>query len=212
MPKIRLVCFDLDDTLIRRNSWHALNNSLGITDEEDQHWFDAYGSGEISSEQWKNILLERYLEHSDATRDGITKIFSQYELVDGARESVEHVRSKGLETVLISGSVDIVVDLVAKDLGISHAKANNSFLFDDADRLQSIHTCGDDTIGKADHLESFCEMLGIQMNECACIGDGYNDIEMFRRTDHGITFRGSKIEKDAWKVIDSLRDIPAIFA
>ena len=211
MPTIKLVCFDLDDTLKGR-SWKTLNNGLGISDEDDRRWFYEYASGKISYEKWNEILLERYLEQDNATRKGITEIFSHYELADGAREAVEHVRSKGYETALISGSVDIMVDLVAHDLGITHAKANNTFIFDDAGRLKGIHTFGDDTIGKADHLESFCDQLGISMNECACIGDGENDIEMFRRTGHGITFRGSKIEKDAWKVVDSLKDIPAIFA
>jgi phosphoserine phosphatase len=212
MPSIKLVCFDLDETLIEGVSWKTLNIGLGISQEEDRRWFLAYHSGEISYERWNDILLERYLKHDDATRKGITALFSQYELSDGAREAVDHVRSKGYETALISGSVDIMVDLVAKDLGITHAKANYTFVFDDSGRLQSIHTFGDATIGKADHLESICDQLGISMNECACIGDGQNDIEMFRRTGHGITFRGSKIEKDAWKVIDSLKDIPTIFA
>jgi len=212
MPLIKLVCFDLDETLIQGRSWKTLNNSLGITDEDDRRWYEAYVSGTLSYEKWNETLLERYLKHEDATRKAITEIFSRYELADGAREAVEHVRSKGLETALISGSVDIMVDLVARDLGIRHAKANNTFIFDDANRLTGIHTFGDDTIGKADHLESFCDELGIAMNECACIGDGENDIEMFRRTGHGITFRGSKIERDAWKVVDSLKDIPSIFA
>lgn len=211
MPMIKLVCFDLDDTLIRQHSWYTLNRSLGITDEEDRRWYEAYMTGEINYERWNEILLERYVAHDNATRQYITDIFSKYELVEGARESVDHLRGKGYELALISGSVDIVVNLVAHDLGIHFAKANNTFVFDEHDRLQSIHTYGDDTIGKADHLESFCDMLGISMSECACIGDGDNDIEMFRRTGHGITFRGSKIENEAWKVIDSLKDIPAIF-
>lgn len=211
MSEIKLVCFDLDETLIKGRSWKTLNNGLGISDEDDRRWLYEYESGKISYERWNEILLERYLEQDNATRKGITEIFSHYELADGAREAVEYVRSKGYETALISGSIDIMVDLVAHDLGITYAKANNTFIFDDANRLTGIHTFGDDTIGKADHLESFCDKLGISMNECACIGDGENDIEMFRRTGHGITFRGSKIEHDAWKVIDSLKDIPTIF-
>jgi phosphoserine phosphatase len=211
MSEIKLVCFDLDETLIKGRSWKTLNNGLGISDEDDRRWLYEYESGKISYERWNEILLERYLEQDNATRKGITEIFSHYELADGAREAVEYVRSKGYETALISGSIDIMVDLVAHDLGITYAKANNTFIFDDANRLTGIHTFGDDTIGKADHLESFCDKLGISMNECACIGNGENDIEMFRRTGHGITFRGSKIEHDAWKVIDSLKDIPTIF-
>jgi hypothetical protein len=33
---------------------------------------------------------------------------------------------------------------------------------------------------------------------------------MFQLTGHGITFRGSPIEKGAWKVIDSLVEIPQL--
>ena len=211
MPDIKLVCFDLDDTLIRQNSWYTLNRSLGITAEEDQRLFEDYEAGRMSYEKWNDILLERYLEHEGSTRKGITEVFSSYEYAEGARESVVYLQSKGYVIVLISGSVDIIVDIVARDLDIKYAKANNTFVFDEAQRLQSIHTYGNDTLGKARHLESFCEMLDVRMDECACIGDGANDLEMFRRTGRGITFKGSKIEKDAWKVIDSLKDIPTIF-
>jgi hydroxymethylpyrimidine pyrophosphatase-like HAD family hydrolase len=54
-------------------------------------------------------------------------------------------------------------------------------------------------------------MLNIPIESCACIGDGANDIEMFKKTGRGITFKGSSIEKDAWKVIESLDELTEIF-
>jgi len=77
--------------------------------------------------------------------------------------------------------------------------------------LIGVHSNGDDVLAKAEHLESFCEMLGVDIKECACIADGDNDIEMFRRTGHGVTFRGFKIESEAWKVVDTLHDLKDIF-
>ena len=210
MNEIKLVCFDLDDTLIVQNSWYALSAALGVPKETDKKWLDAYIAGSITYDEWNAILLKEYMRHPNATRDGITKALTQVMYNEGARETVDYLKAQGYAVVLISGSIDIVVDHVAKDLGIELSKANNTFVFDDAKRLVSIHSQGDDTHAKAMHLEAFCDQLGIQMNECVCIGDGANDIEMFRRTGHGITFRGSSIESDAWKVIDTLHDIQTI--
>lgn len=207
---IKLVCLDLDETLITHNSWLNLGLALGMTKERDQELYDQYSRGDITYDEWNGLVLKEYMRHEGATREGINKILTQYAFSPGAEEAVSYLRDKGYELALISGSIDILVEHVAHALGITHYKANNIFEFDDNDRLVNIRTYGDDTRLKADHLEVFCDMLGIKVTECACVGDGANDIEMFKRTGHGITFKGSKIEKDAWKIIDSLHDIPTV--
>lgn len=209
-PGIKLVCLDLDETLIRQNSWAELSAALGVPPEVDERLYRDYKAGKITYDQWNDGVLEEYLKHDDATREGIVKAFSKYTLNDGVREAVDYLKKAGYHLVLISGSIDVVVNLVAQDLGIAYAKANNTFLFDENDRLMGIHAHGDDTLAKAQHLEAFCDLLGVKMGECACIGDGKNDIEMFRRTGHGITFHGSKIEAEAWKTIASFGDIPSV--
>ena len=207
MKDIKVVCFDLDETLISHNSWLDLSLGLGMTPKEDTRLLKLYESGEITYEEWNDHVLAHYMKHDDATREGVTRILSKYTLNDGAREAVQYLREKDYELVLVSGSIDIIVSKVAHDLGITYAKANNTFEFDDTGKLVGIHTHGNDTIAKAEHLESFCDLLEVGMDECACIADGFNDIEMFKRTGRGITFRGSRIESEAWKVIDSLNDI-----
>ncbi len=209
-PEIKLVCFDLDQTLINENSWSELSLALGVSKELDDQLYSDFKQGKITYDEWNDRVLAEYMKHDDATKQGITACFSKYTLADGAREAVGYVKNAGYQVALISGSIDVMVDLVAKDLGIHYAKANNTFIFDDHDRLVGIHAHGDDTLAKAQHLESFCELLGVQISECACIGDGANDVEMFRRTGKGITFEGSKIESEAWKVVGSLYDISNI--
>jgi len=208
---IKLICFDLDQTLITTNSWKRLGMALGISEEEDRRLFREYKAGLFTYGEWNDKILEKYLEHKDSTRESITEILSRYTFSEGVYESVDYLKSKGYELVLISGSIDIIVDVVAKDLGIKYAKANNTFVFDENDRLIGIHSGGDDVLAKAEHLESFCEMLGIGIKECACIGDGANDLEMFRRTGHGITFKGKEIESESWKVIENFNGLKDIF-
>lgn len=210
MENIKLICFDLDQTLTKESSWQKLNLTLGISAEEDKKLYRECISGLITYEEWNNKLLERYLEHKDANKEVITNIFSKYLLIDGAREAIEYLKAKGYILVLISGSVDILIEMVAKDLGIPFYKANNAFVFDEKNRLVSIHTSGDDTTAKLAHLESFCEMLDINIKECACVADGANDIEMFKSTGHGITFENSNIKNEAWKVINSFDDLKKI--
>lgn len=36
MSAIKLICFDVDGTLITNNSWYDLNIALGVTPKEDR--------------------------------------------------------------------------------------------------------------------------------------------------------------------------------
>lgn len=208
---IKLICFDLDETLINRSSWKYLSMALGMTEEEDRKMYKDYKAGLFSYDEWNEKILKHYLKHKDATKEGITNILSRYDYIDGAKEAVKYLQSKGYKMVLISGSMDILVKVVAEDLGIDYYKANNTFVFDENNKLKGIHSGGDDTIAKLGYLESFCEMLGVNiLSECVCIGDGSNDLMMFEKTQHGITFRNSKIKDTAWKLINSLHEIKEI--
>jgi phosphoserine phosphatase len=208
---IKLICFDLDQTLITHSSWKELGLALGISYKEDSKLYEEYKSGLVTYDEWNNKILNLYLKHNDANKEEITKILSNYSYNKGAREIIEYLKSRGYILVLISGSIDILVSMVAKDLGIKFSKANNSFIFDEKNRIKAIQSNGDDTSSKMAQLNDFCKMLKLDLKDCACIADGANDIEMFRQTKHGITFKGSIIENEAWKVIESFEDLKRIF-
>ena len=210
MTTIKLVCFDLDETLIHQNSWKELSIALGMSAEEEERLYQQYKRGSITYDQWNDAVLTCYKQHPNSTKEGITRILSTYTYREGAREIVSYLLSKGYIVALVSASINILVDSVSKDLGITYAHAHNVFEFDTNNRLSAIHADGDDTHAKVTHLKKFCTSLGIQLNECVCIADGKNDIEMFKQTGHGITFRDSPIKNEAWKVIDSLQDLREI--
>ena len=211
MEEIKLICFDLDLTLITHTSWEALNAALGISREDDRKLFEQYAKGFITEQEWNDKILEHYQTHVASTREGMTAILKKYSYSEGAKEAVAYLKSKGYIIALISGSMDVLVDIVAKDLGIDHAKANNALVFDGEGRLVSIKAHGADVSMKQRYLEDICRELGISIGECACVGDGANDIKMFQETGHGITFKGSPIESEAWKVIGTLNDLRSIF-
>jgi phosphoserine phosphatase len=210
MSEIKLICFDLDRTLITNNSWYDFNLAMGVTPEEDQKLYDEYFQGKISYEVWTSELLRLFQRNKKTSRSEIIKILSKYNYADGAIEIVRLAASKGYKVALISGSVDILVDLVSKDLGIELAGATNTLVFDNEDNLMDIKCLGDDKYAKVAILDDFCRKLGIDITECVCVGDGDNDIELFKKTKHGVTFKGSKIESEAWKTIDNLGELDKV--
>ncbi len=207
---IKLVCFDLNKTIITENSWYDLNMALGVTPEKDQELFDEYLNSRITYEEWTKELFDIYKGHELANKTDMTRILSNYQFEDGAKEIIYYLKSKGYKVALISGAMDVIVDMVADEVEIELRGATNTFIFDDSGRLQDIKVLGDDKTAKVKLLEDMCTELGIGINECVCVGDGDNDIEMFRRTGLGVTFKDSKIESDAWKVIDNLSGLKSI--
>ncbi len=208
---IKLICFDLDNTLTQGFSWERLNLAMGVKLEEDQLMVNWHKEGVLPYTQWVKILETFYKIRGTATVSNIDKALSRYEYLPGATETIANLQQKGYEVALISGSMDIYLDKIARDLGINHAQANNMFVFDSNDMLKSIVTFGEEGLSKLHHLESFCRKLGIQITECACIGDGDNDLDLFKASGHGVTFKNSPIEDEAWQVVDSLADLQNLF-
>lgn len=207
MGNIKLVCFDLNKTLIHENSWLDLNRALGVTDEEDELFLRLYDEGIITYIEWTDLLTRIYKQRGKANRQNAVNALHNYTYVDGAKEIVTYLQNKGYQIALISGSIDILVGRVAAELGITLFEANHRFVFDANDQLKEIVTYGQDDLAKVNHLEHFCQTIGIRLTECVCVGDGDNDLELFRRTGHGITFTGSKIAEEAEYTINSLSDL-----
>lgn len=201
----------MDDTLISQNSWYKLNLALGVTHEEDLQMYNAYVKGEHSYENWTKSLLALYKKHGKATESYIKGVLEDFVLNPEAKQVVDCLKNKGHELAIVSGSFDILVDLVAKELGIFHQKGSTQLIFDDSGQLVDVNTHGDEGAAKLRHLQKICETIGISVTDCACVGDGANDLEMFEATGHGVTFQNSPIKDSAWEIIDSLKDLVEIF-
>lgn len=211
MEDIKLVCFDMDDTLVQQNSWYTLNIGLGVTTLQDREMYEAYGAGTLNYTDWLKKLFSIY-QMNGANQESIEKILSEYVLADGARELVSYLKDKGYELAIISGSIDTLVDAVANELQIGLRKGNTHFSYDDSGNLCDIQSEGEEVHAKLRHLSAFCNQLGIKLTQCVCIGDGANDIELFKATGKGVTFTSApeKVQKEAWKIVKSFREIEGI--
>jgi len=205
--KIKHVCFDLNRTLISENTWLELNKAMGMTEEEDQHFFNLYQAGKLSYVNWQKELEKIYVSRGRAFKENIIPVVFDYTYNPGAKEVVNYLKSKGYLLSLLSGSIDLLVEKVAGELGIEYWFTNNKFVFDENDYLKEIKCLGDDSEVKVDQLKNLCQNLEVEVTETACVGDGDNDAGIFKLTGRGITFKDSKNKKFVWKEIEKLIDL-----
>jgi phosphoserine phosphatase len=207
---IALVCFDLNKTLIDDVTWLNLNLAMGMTPAEDEEFLHWYEEGKISYGEWQKFLEQIYKLRGKATLKNMVPVVEKYNYTEGAQEVAKYLKAKGYKLALVSGSVDLVVRKVARDLGVDLYGAHNSLIFDKEGVFKKIEFVGDDGNFKLAKLREFCKKLKIGLSQVVCVGDGYNDKKIFEATGHGVTFKGSVIEKEAWKVIGKLKDLETI--
>lgn len=183
---------------------------MGVTQAEDDDLMARAAAGEITDAQGQAELLMIYKSRGDISRQSIMSAVTQYTYVDGARELVNSLRAKGYKVVLVSGAMDILVEHVANELGIDTWRASNRFIFE-SDQLVNIEAPKHEDRDKAQQFRSICTQSGIDPTDCVAVGDGASDTELFRLTQHGITFPGSPIEAEAWKVVKDLSEIDHLF-
>ncbi len=203
----KLVCFDLNETLIHENTWVDLNRELGVTAKEDQAILKDYEEGRTTYEEGQKRLEKIYKIRNQATKEKVLEVIHKYKYKPDAQETVKYLQQAGYTTCLLSGSIDLLVESVAKELAISLYGSNNKFPFHSDGSLESLTTLGQDAAVKITHLLEFCSQLHIDPTECVCVGDSLSDVGIFQVTEHGITFQDSRIEQFSWKTINSLADL-----
>tara|TARA_B100000745_G_C20117337_1_gene382521 strand:+ start:500 stop:1135 length:636 start_codon:yes stop_codon:yes gene_type:complete len=206
----KIVCLDIDGTLSQQNSWERLNVALGMKPEQDYALFQAYVDGELAYDAWMEQLVMSYTRGEESHQEIVTRLSADTHLVAGAREIVDAVKAAGYGVLLLSGTFDSFVDRVAEELGVADYQACTRIVFDAQGYIQQFDHSGDEHQAKLRLLTEYLAERGLQLDQCICVGDGPNDLDMFQATGKGITFSDSKIVAQAWKVIDTLSDLPKV--
>jgi len=206
---IKLVCFDMDNTLTTENSWYKLNLELGITEEEDQDLYNSYINGNLEYEAWIEKLVSLYKERGLATQEKILKVFDEIALAEGAKDLLLDLKERGYETAIITGSFDVMAKRVADSLGIKHYRANTKIIFDSEGKFENLVPAGDEIMNKPGYLKEICDELNITFDECICVGDGVGDVELFKAVSKGVALKDApdELKQHAWKVVDSLSEV-----
>ena len=206
----KLIVFDLKHTLIRDNSWRNLNLTMGITPEEDAALIARAAQGGITDAEGQAWLLQRYRQRGDCRRVVVQRILSQYTYMPHAQMVVAALQARGYRVAINSGAMDILVSMVADQLGVALWRASNHFIFDDHDMLCQIDAPDNDAAAKLQQLRELAAEQQVSLSDCLVVGDGSNDVPLFAATGNGVTFADSPAARHARWVIADLRDVLTI--
>lgn len=192
--KYKLICFDLDGTLIDgvEYAWETLHKALGVPEEENRKNLMAYRNREITYAEWaqRDLVL---LRRQKATKEKITAIVKKLRLMKGTRETLRHLQNNGCKLAVISGSFKTVMDVIFPDHPFTDVFINE-IIFDADGTVKDIKQTPFDMEHKATGLKMIAEREGIDLSECAYIGDNSNDIHVAEIAGLAIAFNSKSEE------------------
>ncbi len=187
----RLVVMDVDSTLIQDEVIELLASHAG---REAQ-------VAEVTAAAMRGELdFADSLRHRVAALEGLPvgvldEVRAAVRLTPGARTLVRTLKRLGFTVAVVSGGFIEVVDGIARELGIDHARANR--LEVEGGRLTG-RVLGEivDRPGKAAALRSFASEAGLPLSRTVAIGDGANDLDMLAAAGMGIAFNAKPIVRE----------------
>ncbi len=209
---VRMVAFDVDGVLVPvRSSWGYLHEVLGTTRESRLN-YQLFMEGRIGYWEWMYLDTLAWVEaRPGITRWELERLFEKIPLVKGAREAVNMLRRAGVEVVLVSGGVDILVERVARLLRVKHW-VSPVLAFDPWGRLVP----GGEPRLEADRkdraVRSIAKRLGYTMREVAFVGDSYWDLRGMREACLAIAVNphDEAVRREADYVVESIVDAAKI--
>lgn len=203
----KVIFFDLDGTLTPESSWYLLNMRLGITPAEDKELFDKYLKESIQYNDWIKELFRIHKSRGSITRDELVSFIETIELRPDALSTISQLQQKGFTIVLVSGSVDLVVDIMAKRLGIREWLACSRLVFDEQEILSEIISTGDEADSKYGLAMKYLSEHSLTTDDAIAVGDGGNEWELFKAMKGILLGSNEKLRPLAWKQVDTLSEI-----
>jgi len=213
-PKYKLVCFDVDGTLIDDDGekyWHRLNHQLrGEKGHQDQlARYKLFCEGKLGYKEWVDIDIEDLRREGNKKKE-FERVARTHHMIPGARETVLELHKRGYKLAVISGSLNILIDTLFPDHPFDDL-FTNEIAFDDEGKITSWKATVYDEGTKHKALHAICKREGIKLSETVFVGDGENDIDILQEAGLGIAFcpKTKKVE-DAADIIIKKKDMKEI--
>lgn len=186
----RLVCFDMDSTLIQAEVIDELAKRAGVG-EEVIRITEAAMRGEINfSESFKQrVALLKGLDEKV-----MVEIAENLPLTEGAERLFRTLKKYGFKTAILSGGFTYFGKYLQNKLGVDYVFANQLEIVDG--KLTGNYL-GDivDGAKKAELLRNIAFKEDIHLKQTVAVGDGSNDLPMINIAGLGIAFHAKPVVK-----------------
>ncbi len=203
----KLAALDLEGTLVKtKSSWVELHKKFG-TWEEGKKYSDMFFSGKISYSEWAELDASLWKGH---TREEIMDWVNSVEYMEGARELISFLRDNNFRIAIISSGLMCLAKKVGRELGVDYVIANE-LVFDDKGVITGYVKPYVDFRGKGYLLRQLKRRLSPHLT--IAIGDGFNDVSMFREADMSIAinpYEGVKADYVVFSLYEARETIKMI--
>ncbi len=183
-----LVAFDLDGTIIDDTVfvWYTLHEYFDTPKAARKKAFSDYMEGRINYQEWFEHDIEILLEKG-ANRATIDLALAGMKLIPGSLQTLEILREAGAYLVVISGSIDVVVERFGLAEYFDELYLNR-LTFDEAGKLVAWKHTPYDVWDKAVGLREVAHRLGIPLEKTAYVGDNFNDVAVAKAAGFSVAF------------------------
>lgn len=201
----RLVCFDMDSTLITAEVIDELAKEAGVGEQVAQIT-EAAMAGELDFNQSfaRRMALLNGLDESV-----LQTVAERLVLTEGAERLFNVLRHLGYKTAILSGGFDYFARFLQSKLGIDYIYANQ---LDIVDGKVTGEVTGTVVNGerKAQLLRELAAKENIRLEQVIAVGDGANDLPMLSIAGLGIAFRAKPLVRASAKQSISQLGLDAI--
>ena len=198
---IKLVVFDLDNVIIDGEGIDEIGKLVNIEDQIAKITEQAM-QGEIDFE---TSIKKRVGLLKGASTEDIKTLANEMPLMKGAEETVSTLQEKGFDVAIISGSFDIIANVIKEKLNVDNIFTNS--LVEENGILTGEVTGPLVSGSKLDVLSQFIDEAGYSLEECVAVGDGANDISMIESAEYGIAFNAKPALKENADIIVETRNL-----
>jgi phosphoserine phosphatase len=184
VPRLGLVAFDLDGTLVRIwSAWSWIHKLLGTLEAAKPN-ADQYYAGQIDYIRWAELDVQ--LWHGVSLKRIENAIEQGLSFIPNVEPLFEKLRGYGIKTAIISSGLTVFAERVQSRLGIDICKANE-LVTDNAGKIfgVKVHVAFDN---KNQGLSEIAQELKMPLERCVAVGDSRNDIPMFQVAGFSIAF------------------------
>lgn len=184
----RLVCFDMDSTLIEHEVIDELAKAAGVGEQVAEITERAM-QGELDFIQSFEARVA-LLKGLDASV--LEEIAQSLKLTEGAEHLMRTLKVLGYKTAILSGGFTYFGEFLQQKLGIDYVHAN-ALEIEDGKVTGRVVGRVVDGQRKAELLREIAASEGVNLEQVIAVGDGANDLPMLSIAGLGIAFRAKPL-------------------